>query len=112
SFRIVDRSTVVAVDTEPVHLAAAQHLILSDDRDVVFSLTTDNAGVAADAGVDVDRHPPFVAFVRAIRIQRDGPRRRLLALVHRLRIPSELVVRYGANDRAPLHQVVVLRTRE
>ena len=60
---------VVAVDAQPVHLAAAQHLVLADDRDVVLRLAGDDAGVAADAGVEVDRHAPLVA--RRTRDRRD-----------------------------------------
>ena len=51
---------VVAVQTDPVHLTTAQDLILADDRDVVLGLAGDNASVAADAGVQVDRHAPLV----------------------------------------------------
>ena len=37
------------------------HLLLADHRDVVLGLAGDDAGVAADAGVQVDRHAPGVA---------------------------------------------------
>ena len=56
--------SIVAVDADPVHLAPAAHLVLADDRDVVLRLAGDDAGVAADAGVEVDRHAPGVAVVR------------------------------------------------
>ena len=46
-----------------MHLAAAEDLILADDRDVVLGLAGDDAGVAADAGVEVDRHAPLVDAV-------------------------------------------------
>ncbi len=95
-----------------MHLAAAQHLFLADDRDVVLRLAADDAGVAADAGVDVDRHSPLVAFVLELGIQRDRPRRRFVLLVHRLRIPDELVACDRTNEIPPLHQVVILRARE
>ena len=49
---------LVAVDADPVHLAAGGDLLAADDRDVVLGLAGDGAGVAADAGVEVDRHAP------------------------------------------------------
>src|SRR5262249_23485194 len=52
--RIRDRTTVIGVDPDPMHLTSAQHLVLADDRDVVLGLTADDAGVATDAGIDVD----------------------------------------------------------
>ena len=39
--------------------------VLADDRDVVLGLAGDDARVAADAGVQVDRHAPRVALVLA-----------------------------------------------
>src|SRR5205807_10291019 len=61
--RILDVALVVTVDTDPMHLAAAAHLIFADDGDVVLRLTGDHAGVAADAGREIDRHTPRVAVV-------------------------------------------------
>ncbi len=46
---LVGRSRIVAVDAQPVHLAAGEHLVLADDRHVVFRLAGDDAGLAADA---------------------------------------------------------------
>ena len=60
---IVRLALEVAVDADPVHLAAARHLVLAHDRDVVLGLAGDHAGVAADAGVQVDGHAPLVAGV-------------------------------------------------
>ena len=53
---------VVAVDADPVHLAAAPHLALADHRDVVLGHAGDDAGVAAGARVEVDGHPPLVTL--------------------------------------------------
>jgi hypothetical protein len=41
----------------------AEDLLLADDRNVVLGLAGDDAGVAADAGVEVDAHPPLVHAV-------------------------------------------------
>src|SRR5262249_28785682 len=51
----------VAVDADPVHLARGEDLVPADDRDVVLGLAGDHAGIAADAGVEVDHHAPGVA---------------------------------------------------
>ena len=39
----------ITVDPQPVHLAFVHNLRLPDDGDIVFSLTGDHAGIAADA---------------------------------------------------------------
>ena len=53
----------IAIHADPVHFAAAGDLILTDDRDVVLRLACDEAGVAAHAGREVDRHAPLVERV-------------------------------------------------
>ena len=60
---IVQLAFVIAIDANPVHLPAAQHFVLTHHRTVIFGLARDDAGVAADAGVDVDGHAPGVAFI-------------------------------------------------
>ena len=52
---------VVAVDAQPMHLASARDLILARHRDVVLRLAGDDAGIAADAEVEIDHHAPGVA---------------------------------------------------
>ena len=52
----------VAVDAEPVHLAAAPDFELADDRHVVLGHAGDDARVAARARVEVDRHAPLVTL--------------------------------------------------
>ena len=65
--RLVKRARVgrvpleVAVHADPVHGVAARDLVLSDDGDVVLRLAGHDAGVAAGAGVQVDRHAPGVS---------------------------------------------------
>src|SRR4030095_15233887 len=53
----------VPVDPDPVHLAPLRDLDLADNRHVVLALAGRHARVAADAGVQVDRHPPLVALI-------------------------------------------------
>src|SRR5204863_865189 len=89
--RVVGRSAIVAVDSNPVHLASAQDLVLPDDRNVVLRLAADNARVASDAGIDVDGHSPLVAVVLVLGVQRDDAGRRLIAFVNQLGITYEFV---------------------
>src|SRR5262249_42869880 len=70
------------------------------------------ARIAADAGIDVDRHAPPVAGVFVVGIQRDRARRRLLTLVDRARVLYELVARQCPDHAAAVHQVVILGARE
>ena len=60
----------VIVDAQPVHVAADGDLVRADDRHIIFGLTGDDAGVAADAGRVVDRHRPFISVVVVRRIKR------------------------------------------
>ena len=53
----------VPVDPDPVHLAPLRDLDLADDRHVVLALAGRHARVAADARVQVDRHPPLVPLI-------------------------------------------------
>ena len=58
AYRRIDIAFIVAIDAQPLHLALAQHLLLADDRNVVFGLTGDNARVAADARIQIHAHGP------------------------------------------------------
>ena len=53
----------IPVDPDPVHLAPFRDLGLADDGHVVLALARRHARVAADAGVQVDRHAPLVALI-------------------------------------------------
>ena len=61
--RIVLISREIAVDPNPRHLAALGQLLLTDDRDVVLALTGHHAGIAANAGAQVDHHAPLLALL-------------------------------------------------
>ncbi len=101
---------VVAVDPQPVHLPLVDHLLLADDRDVVLGHAGDDAGVAADAGVQVDAHAPggragWLAvvqfrvvrlFAQEVRIGLEGGQR---AVTNELaRIGEDRVVVLGAGQ--------------
>ena len=59
---------VIAIDAHPVHLAATGHLVLADDGDVVFALTSHHAGRAADARLQIDDHSPLMNLRGRLRI--------------------------------------------
>ena len=69
--RILIISRVVPVNSDPVHFAVSSDLFFADDRDVVFSLASGNAGVTSDADVHVDGHAPLrtVPFENLVRIK-------------------------------------------
>src|SRR5690606_35144259 len=54
---------VVAIDAQPVHLAAHRDTLFADHGDVVLGLAGDDATAATGALVEVDRHAPLVALV-------------------------------------------------
>jgi len=64
----------VAVQADPVHLSAFGHLLLADDRDIVLGLARHHAGVATDAGVQIDGHAPGMAGVLLLLPERDERR--------------------------------------
>ena len=107
--RRVGRAGVVAVDADPVHLAAPAHLVGADRGHVVLGLARDDAGGAARARVEIDRHRPAVTGVAV-----DRPHR-VLGLGGR---PGRVGVGAQAggvdlaHERPPLHRVVRLRARQ
>src|SRR5262249_795794 len=48
-FRVGQITSVVAIDSKPVHFPSMGDLGLADDRDIVLGLARDDAGAAADA---------------------------------------------------------------
>ncbi len=58
--RLSESAAIVGVDAQPMHVAPARDLVGADNRHVVLGLAGDDAGVAADAGRDIDHHRPLV----------------------------------------------------
>ena len=61
---------IVAIHADPVHFAAAHHLILTDDRNVVFRLAGHDTCAAAIALVQINRHAPGIAGIRKLFVER------------------------------------------
>ena len=66
---------VITVNPHPVHFAAAMHLILADDRNVVLALACQHASAATDARTQINRHTPLMQrglfrLVERVRIKR------------------------------------------
>src|SRR5208282_4989078 len=60
---IFARAIVISVHAQPVHVAAAERLILANHGDVILRLAGDDAVIAPDAGVQVDCHTPGVSLL-------------------------------------------------
>jgi hypothetical protein len=111
--RIVEIAFEVAIDANPLHLAAFDDFFFADDGDVVLRLASDRTGVAADACVQVDRHPPGVPFVRVVWEQ--GLFVRVLDVVVgllKIRMLAVGLERRLSNRMPALHAGVVLRGRQ
>src|SRR5664280_1838210 len=108
--RVLGRTLVVAVDADPVHLAAATHLVLADGRDVVLGLAGDDARVAARAGRKVHREAPGVLVVFEPIVHADC--RDVLDPAGELRVLAVLLERSRADEVAPFHVEVVLSRGE
>ena len=103
---------VVLVDPDPVHLAVPRDLLLADDGDVVLGLAGDDAGVAAEAGAEVDGEPPGVLPVLPARLEEGRLLRREALPLRLLRVLHVLGERHHAEDLAPLHPEVLLGVGE
>src|SRR5262249_54928311 len=99
----------VRVDAEPVHLAAAEHLVPPHGRDVVLRLAGDDARLAVDAGGEVDRHPPAEALGLPLRVEALARFERGGGLLRAAAIRGPVD---RPHDVAPLHAVVAVRARE
>ena len=94
-----------------MHLPAAGHFGLADDRNIIFRQACDDAGIAADARVDVDGHAPGVTFVFEARVKRALRFVVMLALGEVGFLPILLQSR-GAHQIAPFHAVMELRASQ
>ena len=111
---------VIAVDADPMHLAAAHHLIFAYYRNIVFALASHHACVAAIALGGVDGHRPLVALIeiqlwvvlRIILVQRHISWRRFVVFARKVRILLVLFERRRAQNLAAFHVVVILGASE
>src|SRR5688572_22483611 len=100
-----------------MHLALAIYLLLADDRNVVLALASDHTGLARNARIEVDRHPPLmnngvIVLLALERIRINRRERGWLFQVQRLRKPGMLLVLLEVrftNDRAAFHVPMMLR---
>src|ERR1051326_5973654 len=61
--RVIERTAVIGVHPDPVHLPMLVDLFFADHRDVVLYLASNQAGIAPDARRQINRHSPFVALI-------------------------------------------------
>lgn len=106
-FRVVGRAGIVAVNAQPMRDPLIEHKILADDRQVALGLTGD-AGLPADAGVQIDRHCPGVA-----RVAIAGVERLIVSLLlKKLRVLLVFGERALIDQITPGDAVMTLRCRE
>src|SRR5579883_1077246 len=61
---------IITVDPNPMHDPLATDLILTDNGNIVFGLAGDLTRLTANAGAQVDRHPPCIARISHRWVQR------------------------------------------
>ncbi len=110
--RIVDVADEVSVVTNPVHFASVEDLFLADHRNIVFALAGDRTGSAADAGIQIDRHTPLVAFIVFMLGEDRGQFRRFHHAGSEFGIFAILIEGGLADDGASFHGAVVLGVGE
>src|SRR5215469_4144486 len=105
---------VVGVDADPVHVAALDALLFADHGDVVLRHAGDDAVVASDAGIQIDRHAPGIGRlgIIVVGIEREFARRRRL-FGREPGILAVLVERSIADDGAQIavgggHRLIAL----
>ena len=59
--RILQAACVIGVHPDPKHFPVAADLIFPNHRDIVLYFTCHEAGVAADARRQIDRHAPLIS---------------------------------------------------
>ncbi len=109
---IVRVAVLVAVDTNPVHLAALADLLPPDNGDVVLSLARGHADAAPDALAQVDGHHPLVSpgvIHRRVHIDHPGP---VPSVLHEVGFAPVLLQSPVEHNRPALHRKVLLRSRE
>src|SRR5690606_32203003 len=96
---LVCASSVVSVDAQPVHLASTGDLFRPDDRHIVFGLAGDNACIATEAEIEIDRHAPGISIINVAWIDRGASRLRSFG-----RLPGS----NHLDDIASFHSVMML----
>ena len=112
TLRVVDVfAAKICVNAHPLHHAPAPDLFFADDRDVIFRLTGEDAGIAADARIKVNRHSPFVAVVFKRRIHRSVVFV-VLAFFARFDFRLQIINLENAQQVAPFHIEMSLSRRD
>src|SRR5438093_9158305 len=111
-FRIVQRlfslTLVIAVDADPMHLAAIGHLIFAHDGNVILRLASHRAGITTSTGIQIDDHAPSVAFILILLIKRQTWRRGFPHLLNEIRMLMVFLEGPNSDRLTPFHAVMVL----
>ena len=98
-FRIGAVALVVRIDAQPVHVASAIHLLFADDSDIVLRLAGDDAIVATNASIQVNRHAPGVGLLRVVEAGIERQLLRWLFFFGEVRLAVIFVERCSLNQR-------------
>ena len=109
---IVQRAFVVTIDANPMHLPTAQDFLLTYHRAVIFGDASDDAGIAADARVDIDSHAPGVTFILESWIETRFCFFVFFRLLSEVWVFAEFFERGAAQQLAPFHQMMELGASE
>jgi hypothetical protein len=77
---------IVRINADPLHLTAALHLLLADHGDIVLRLAGHRTSLAANTGIQVNRHAPGILLVEVFLGLEIGVQRFLLAVWTVLRL--------------------------
>src|SRR5262249_30281082 len=110
--RVARAALVVTVNAQPVHLAPAHDFGFADDRNVVLRLAGHDASAAADARIQINRHPPGVTRILEVLIERMILCWRLLFEAGEVRMLAIFVERCRSHQLAPFHIVMKLRVSQ
>ena len=114
-FRILRITGEVAIEANPGHVAIFANLVFSDDRNVVFRLAGNDAGIATCASIEIHRHSPLL-FRGECRVGVERYIRRDVTIhAHRLGkgvIFLEALESSLANEVTTFHATMLLGLRE
>jgi len=107
--RLINITVEIAIDSYPVHLATLARLLLAHQWNVVFRLTGNRAGVAANARVQINAHPPLITGIVAVFLPQRLQGRMLFHLGYGTGVLPVVGDSQFAHEGSALHTPVILR---
>ena len=106
------RNVVITINADPMHLAAIQALLFTNNRSVILRLTGRDTRITTNTGAQVDDHSPLVALRIDVVVGIAVHGELMTELVMILRKTRIILVPFNGgtpNMVAPLHLVMVLQ---